>query len=802
MGYFLLFFIAFSTLAFSQTILVRDAVTGAALEGVEVSVVSDSLSTELGYTNNVGRFYIPIIQSEAEYTFYYLDYMLHSVSGKEILASAENTIMLERNIFQLADIAVHGVQWSQKMSNIPQHVISLSAKDIFFINKPTTADLLESSGEVFMQKSQMGGGSPMLRGFAANRLLLMIDGVRINNAIFRSGNLHNIIAIDPFSLNDIRVITGPGSVLFGSDAIGGVLQFNTSQISTTDIPEITGRVFGRASTAAREKSGGFTLQYSGKKFAANTSYTFTEFNNLRQGKNGPDDYLRNEYVLANGINDQVIQNENPLIQRLSGYHQHNFMQKFYYEPSKNENFTYTFNYALTSDLPRYDALLQRRNGQLRFAEWYYGPQTWMLNALKYQRSMERTWADEAEIQLYHQYFKESRHNRAFRNQWRHNQYEEVQVAGLEATFFKKIGSKHNLIYGLEIFNNWVTSTANRISVEQHTEQPIATRYPNGAKWGSAGAYFQWDHQISQNVNMESSIRYSHFISTMNFENDFYDFPFDEVSINNGALNGSLGMNFTPRPNLGLRGSISSGFRSPNIDDMAKVFDSEPGKVVVPNPELKPEYIYNGEAGITWRYKTMFQLGATAYYSYMPNAIVRRDGQFLGSDQLMYQGTLSQVQTLQNAAFATVYGGFFSLETNFTRNVKGLVKLNYTQGTEELEDGTTAPLRHAAPTFGNLGLVYQRKNAKLYLEYFFNGEVSADRLAPSEVSKPHMYALDGDGRPYVPAWYTINMRLQVQITEYLTISTNAENLLDRRYRSYSSGISAPGRNFVISMMVAF
>ena len=91
---------------------------------------------------------------------------------------------------------------------------------IEFTNPMTSADLLERGGYVYIQKSQLGGGSPMIRGLSTNRLVLSVDGVRLNNAIFRSGNIHNVISISPMNIENTEVIMGSASVLYGSDAIG------------------------------------------------------------------------------------------------------------------------------------------------------------------------------------------------------------------------------------------------------------------------------------------------------------------------------------------------------------------------------------------------------------------------------------------------------------------------------------------------------------------------------------------------------------------------------------------------------
>jgi hemoglobin/transferrin/lactoferrin receptor protein len=98
------------------------------------------------------------------------------------------------------------------------------------MNPQTSADLLANSGHVFVQKSQLGGGSPMIRGFSTNRVLITVDGIRLNNAIFRGGNVHNVISINPFNIEKTEIILGSGSVIYGSDAIGGVMNFYTTAL--------------------------------------------------------------------------------------------------------------------------------------------------------------------------------------------------------------------------------------------------------------------------------------------------------------------------------------------------------------------------------------------------------------------------------------------------------------------------------------------------------------------------------------------------------------------------------------------
>jgi hemoglobin/transferrin/lactoferrin receptor protein len=158
--------------------------------------------------------------------------------------------------------------------------------------------------------------------------------------------------------------------------------------------------------------------------------------------------------------------------------------------------------------------------------------------------------------------------------------------------------------------------------------------------------------------------------------------------------------------------------------------------------------------------------------------------------------------MQNAAFAKVYGIQAGFEAKLPAGFGLNGRFNYQKGDEELDDGTTSPLRHAAPFFGLAALTYSAERLKLDLYGTYSAEVSYENLPPEEQAKTYMYALDEDGNPYSPAWYTLNFKAMYQITEIFSVSGGVENLTDVRYRPYSSGISAPGRNFILSLKASF
>jgi hemoglobin/transferrin/lactoferrin receptor protein len=216
----------------------------------------------------------------------------------------------------------------------------------------------------------------MIRGFAANRLFYSVYGVRMNTAIFRSGNIQNIISLDAFSVEHSEIILGAAPVVYGSDGIGGVMMFQTLQpmLSHNDKLFITGNAVVRYSSANTEKTGHFDINIGGEKWGSVTSISYNNFGDLRMGSNGPNEYLRNYYAKRTDTQDVTITNTNPLIQIPTGYSQYNILQKIYFEPNNNLNFTYSLIGSETSDNPRYDRLIRTQNENFQFGDCYYGPQ--------------------------------------------------------------------------------------------------------------------------------------------------------------------------------------------------------------------------------------------------------------------------------------------------------------------------------------------------------------------------------------------------------------------------------------------
>jgi hemoglobin/transferrin/lactoferrin receptor protein len=331
--------------------------------------------------------------------------------------------------------------------------------------------------------------------------------------------------------------------------------------------------------------------------------------------------------------------------------------------------------------------------------------------------------------------------------------------------------------------------------------PGPARYPQ-ATWRSLAAYVSDDIRLSDRLLMQAGLRYNQFTLHADFDTTFYPFPFTTADLNKGALTGSLGWVFQPAASWAVRANLATGFRSPNVDDMGKVFDSVPGAVVVPNPGLKAEYAYSADLGAVKTFGETVRVELAGYYTSLDNAMVRRDFTLNGQEYIMYDGVLSRVQAIQNAAVAHVYGLQAGLEVQLPRGFSFSSDLNLQDGEEELDDGSTSPSRHAGPWFGVSRLSYNAEKLNFQLYAVYQGKRAHEDLAEEEKAKTEIYALDENGNTYAPAWYTLNFKLMYRLSDNWTISAGLENITDRRYRPYSSGISGPGRNFVLALSTRF
>lgn len=782
----ILFLSALSSVSRAQEIQVVDKQTHDPIENVFIFDTAGfhTLTNANGHATITGL-------ADGLLTFQHLGYETVLYPKKEVPDIVEMSVAA----VTVDEVVVSASKWEEDPTEIPAQIAKVSQEDIALYNPQTAADLLGQTGEVFIQKSQLGGGSPMIRGFAANKVLISIDGVRMNNAIYRSGNLQNVIAIDGLTTQNAEVVFGPGSVIYGSDALGGVMDFHSIDPKFNNI---SGEAFGRFSSANLEKTGHVNVNFGNDRIAFLAAFTYSDFDDLITGSKRdskfPDFGTRPEYVdVINGV-DSVVLNDNINKQVYSGYSQYNALTKLKVKLSDDLNLSYALHYTTSSDVPRYDRLIEYRNGKLRYAKWYYGPQKWLMHHLQLKSKKETSFSSEAKLTMAYQQVEESRHDRKLNSNELRHRTEKVNVYSFNADLYKEF-FKSTIYYGAEMVYNTIGSTGQVEDITSGTFTPASTRYPDGGStWASLAAYANLKYYFSTSLILNTGIRYSHILLKSVFDDKtFYNFPYYEIKLNTGALNGSVGLVWKLVNELHIKTAFSSGFRAPNVDDVGKVFDSEPGSVVVPNENLKPEYSYSGELTFAGKINYELEYSFTGYYTRLVDAMVRRDYTFNGQDSIMYDGTLSQVQAIVNAGKAYVAG--VSAKVRYVEgNFSASTMLTYTSGRDLSDD---VPWRYAPPLFGLTDISYQWKELKAKIIQRYNGALPYDKLAPSEQGKPHIYTDDG-----TLAWTTTSINLLYTFNPNIRLIAGVENIFDTHYRPYSSGISAPGRNYILSLSVGF
>ena len=797
--YFFKFFIFLALSSSAQQIIVVDEISNEPIPG---SVVFNYLTTKSAISDFDGRVEIKEFRDFEKVYFRHLSY--HNTSIRK--SAIQDTVFLSPKSTSLNEVVISASKFAQSKKEVPQNIISIDSKDIQLSNPQTSADLLSNSGRVFVQKSQLGGGSPMIRGFSTNRLLITVDGVRLNNAIFRSGNVQNVLSVNPFNVEKTEVILGSGSVIYGSDAIGGVMNFYTTtpKLSITTKPLLTSRSTIRYASASNERTAHLDFNLGFQKWGFHSSVSVSDFGDLKMGKQGPDDYLSLYYSESLNGQDMMTPNTTPRVQKFTNFSQMHLAQKVIYKASDDLKFDLGLHYSTTSDYPRYDRLATLSDdGSLRYAEWNYGPQDWLLaNVQMTKLSSRSTFYDKIKISAAYQNFKESRINRKFNSDTRKIRNENVDALSFNLDFNKQLSDRSNISYGTEYIYNKVGSKGCSESLSTNAVEVIASRYPDGSKWQTMAAYLSYKYKPNTKLTVQSGIRYNYVIidADMSKNNAFYDFPFNTANLETSAVTGTLGFSWVPNNTFIWKLNTTTAFRAPNIDDIGKTFDSQNGLVVVPNSSLKPEYAYGAELGVTVNLNESVLFDSSVYYTYLDNALVRKPFEVNGENQMMYDTELSDIQAIQNASRSWIYGFEAGIKILFSKELKLTSQYSYVHGTQEETPGVELPVRHAAPVFGNTHIIW--KHNKLQMDGFINYNGTLRSSDISDELADYLFALDSKGNPYAPSWYTLNLRAQFDFNSSVSFVGAVENITNQRYRTYSSGIASAGTNLIMAINCKF
>jgi hemoglobin/transferrin/lactoferrin receptor protein len=536
-----------------------------------------------------------------------------------------------------------------------------------------------------------------------------------------------------------------------------------------------------------------------QRFASLTSISYASYGDLRQGTKRSDAIgdlgYRPWYVAQFNGADSMVVNADSSLQVGSGYTQYDVLQKFSFVQKPGVIHHLNLQLSNSGNIDRYDRLTLMSGSKPKFAEWYYGPQYRLLAAYTLELNNATKFYDNARIIFAYQGIEESRMDRKFQKASRNHRREQLDIFTLNADFMKKMGA-HELRYGAEAYLNQVNSTAFAEDIHTGAQTAIDTRYPDGgSSMQGAALYVSHTYEVSKKLIVNDGIRFSQVALQAQFEDQtFFPFPFSNIQQNHLALNGNLGLIYMPVTKLRLTLNGSTAFRAPNVDDLTKVFESVPGSVIVPNPNLKAEYAYNTELGLQYQFMKRSTFGVNLYQTYLTNALTVQNGTFNGADSVLYDGQMSQVLTTTNAGNAYVRGFEAFLQAQLTPSLQLSGSYNYTLG-RIITDTLPYPLDHIAPAFGKVSLRYTMLHNKLKLEGFamYSGWKHLEDY--NLVGEDNFAYATPDG---MPSWYTLNMRANYNINNQLSVQVACENITDQNYRMFASNISAPGRNFILTL----
>ena len=817
----LLFFTLCSIASFSQKVTVLDKETGFP---VKSAAIYNKARTITAITDDNGQADVSEFKQISLLFFSHVSYVNYTIEKKQLQQQAYKVLLIKETE-HLDEVVLSMFKKKEKSTRIAEQFIALTKKDIQKESPQTTADLLASVPGIKVQKSQFGGGSPVLRGMESNRVLLVVDGVRLNNAIYRKGHLQNSITVSPSLLERTEIVFGPSSVVYGSDALGGVIHYYTKTPKTADENQVKSEFFTRFGTVNQEITTHVSTELRFKKWASFTSVSYSTFGDLTMGKkrsHGFSNWGKVPFYSEN-INTNYTAlpsvNSDPNIQRNTGFNQTDILQKIYVPLSEKTDISINLQYSTSSNIPRFDKLMELKSGALKFSEWYYGPQERFLASTQLTINPAKKWLDKGTITLAYQNIKESRIQRKFGSLDRSYRNEQVDVFSINGDFSVPLTAEknRNLSYGFEAAYNDVTSVAEgkTIMVFGNTTTGfsdifnVQSRFPDGGStYTSAAVYTDYRQDLSKKATLNTGVRLTNTrLSAAWIDQTFIVLPETDISLKNTALTATIGYVYKPTVNWQINSIISSGFRSPNIDDVGKVREKN-GNVTVPNIHLKPEFAYNAEIGIKKYFNNRtFGVGFNTYYTLLDNYIAREAFTLNGSTSILYDGEEGVIVSNVNKGLAYITGFTASYYGKLNNTWKTSGSITYTKGRAY---DTDEPLSSIPPLFGKFEVTYQQNKLELSANFSFNARKKITAYNLSEGIDNHTQTPiinssatnDLDKYYGTPSWMIFGVNGSYEINNNFTIRGLLSNLFDEHYKEFASGVSAPGRTISVAIHARF
>ncbi|MCF8365493.1 MAG: TonB-dependent receptor [Bacteroidales bacterium] len=628
----------------------------------------------------------------------------------------------------------------------PEAITLLNSQSLSEEAPRTAPEALQGATGVFVQKTNHGGGSPFIRGLTGNQNLLMIDGIRLNNATYRYGPNQYLNSIDPLIIGRLEVVRGSGSVLYGSDAMGGVVNVITQQPDYSAKGWKTGgRINAKFMTGDMQKTGRGELHLANEKITFTGGFTYSDFGDI--------------------IGGDTTGKQTP-----TGYQEYSADLKLKMKLSGQNEITFAYQYDKQSDVPRYDKIIKN------YTKYHFDPQIRQLGYIRLKSDYSNKW------------FKQILYTGSF------NQSDETRI--LQKTGSAKISKEHDLVNtigtsievssvptknwrfvsGIEYYFDKVNSETT--DIENGASTIKRGYYPDGASSGSFAIFTS--HTID--IQKFSFVLGGRF-NTYKIKAD--DPSFEDVDVSPSALVGSSSIIFHTNENFNLICSVYSAFRAPNLNDLSS-FGSFNAGIEVPNPNLKPEKSISGEFGFKARFEK-FSSSVFVYQSWIKDLISRVEASYNGQDSIDGE----KVFTKSNFDKSSIHGVEAEFQYAITEQFSMYGNINYTFGENKTDN---EPVSRIPPLNGKLG-IYYRTGMGFWGKIEWQAASMQDRLSSGDISDSRI----PDGG--TPGWQLLNLRAGY-ILNRIQLTAGLNNILNEDYRTHGSGINGFGRSAWLAISIGF
>ena len=764
------------------------------LPGVKVYTINSEDTLE---TNSDGEVNIDIFPSDQPIVFSF-PYFKKAVYKKQQLASMNNIVYLERSEVLLA-LNQSNLTAKEYSEDLPFFV------NIVNLDENSLLDIDENTGASRVTAENYEGAITVFRGLEADKMLLVIDGVRLNDEIHKNGKVEGLLSFDKANILRIQQIYGTPFTIYSPEASGGVIHYFTKipPITNEQLARFKIQVGSKYMSASNSFINNINFTISFPKVASFTSLSYGKYGEIMMGKNR--DYLPeidsiyglNLYYIDNQIDTDIVKtNENPYLQRGTDFKQIYFLQKLRFHFSDFTNLFLNFHYANTSKVGIYSGLTEINIDHLRFAQCEFEPQNKFIanaNLLLEQRTRLFSVASiSATFLTYNEY----RLTRKLNNPVALHQIENIYNYKFNADFVKTLNISR-ITYGIDYSYSDLHSKAFFENIRTDSTWQGMTRYPtNGSFSHTAGIYFGYKWMALASFHVNFGVRYNFKYTEANFSNISPQLPltFTKKIYYNHSPAAAISLNSFPFSFLQIKAMISFSQHLPIIDDFGKIMVKD-FIVTIPTDNLLPEKNYNAEIGINFLPSDNFKVFGSVFSTFSQDAIILKDTTLNGEDSLFFGTDQYNIATHVNIPQAIIYGASSSIKFNyfFDENQKKGIKINssinYIKGINLSEN---LPLPHISPIFGNGSILLKINKLALKVSTEFNTTKPREELSP--VGEDYIEKASSQG---FVGWQIYNAQIILQITKNNQITFGIDNIFDKFYRRYSTAIAAPGRNYVFT-----